>query len=286
MLAWMDVRGRFILVADLVFYITAHHQERSNMAILDESRPQPPAFPDKARLHSVIAAVVLLVLMFLGFQQFYLHGRAYPGQELPPPIRTLLIVHGLGMTAWGLLFLLQASLIATSRRALHRQLGVWGAGLAAGLALMGWHLGIEAARITPPDMRIAGLLPPQFLAVPIFNISAFAAFVAVGVWQRRRPDVHKPMMLLATVAVMSAAISRIDALSALYQGTVWETLFGPFFGMLMFGGWFLAQKRWLTGIWDFWYAIGYAGLAVYCAFAIWLAKTEAWGRWAGFMMGE
>jgi len=272
------------MMAQQPLYIPLY-KVKSNMAILDESPPRPLIFADKARLHAVIAAVMLLALMFLGFQQFYLHGQAYPGQPLPPPIRTLLIAHGIGMSAWGLLFLLQASLVATARRGLHRRIGLWGAGLAGGLVLMGWHLAIEAARITPPDVRIAGLSPPQFLAVPIFNICAFAAFVALGIWQRRRPDIHKPMMLLASVAVMSAAISRIDAISALYQGTVFEDWFGPFFGMLVFGGWFLAQKRWLAGVWDVWYGVGYAGLVVYCGFAIWLAKTEAWARWAGFLLG-
>ena len=198
----------------------------------------------------------------------------------------MLIVHGVGMTAWGLLFLAQTLLIATARRPLHRKLGQLGAALAAGLVPIGWHLAIEAARISPPDLRIAGMSPRQFLVVPVFNILAFAGFTAIGVWNRRRPELHRPMMLLATVAVMSAAISRIDALSALYQGTVWETLFGPFFGMLAVGWLFMLAGRLLTGLWDAVYAIGYAGLILYCAVAIRLAKTGLWDQWAGFLLGR
>jgi hypothetical protein len=40
-----------------------------------------------------------------------LHGKAYPGRELAPEIRTLLIPHGIGMSAWFLLFLVQPLLI-------------------------------------------------------------------------------------------------------------------------------------------------------------------------------
>lgn len=254
------------------------------MFVPDESQAKGLVSPNRARLFHAGAAVVLLALMFLGFQQFYLHGRAYPGQELPPPIRTLLIVHGLGMTAWVLLFLVQPLLILAAKRRTHRMLGRIGAVLAVCLVLLGWRLAIEAALVSPPDLRIAGLLPKQFLTVPIFNILIFAVFVSLGVWWRRRPEVHRPMMLLATVAVMSAAISRIDAISALYHGTVWDAIFGPFFGMLMVGGLFLAAKWLLTRSLDRWYAMGYAGLVVYCAFAIRLATTEVWDHWASFLL--
>jgi len=256
------------------------------MAILKQTQRNKQVLTDRPRQFYVGAAVVLVGLMFLGFQQFYLHGRAYPGQALPPPLRTLLIVHGLGMTAWVVLFLVQTVLIATARRQLHRTLGYLGAALAAGLVPLGWHLGIAAARISPPGQQIAGMSPRQFLAVPIFNIAAFALFAGIGVWQRRQAAAHRPMLLLASVAALSAAISRIDAISALYHGTPWETWFGPFFGMLLVGGVFLAAKVWLTRVWDWWYAIGYAGLVFYCALAIWLAKTHLWNSWAGYLLGQ
>ncbi|EIC28899.1 hypothetical protein Metal_1081 [Methylomicrobium album BG8] len=149
--------------------------------------------------------------MLLGFQHFYLQGKAYPGRELAPPIRTLLILHGIGMSAWILLFLVQPLLIMTGNRRIHRMLGRIGAGLAACIAILGFRLGIEATLISPSELRIWGLSPKQFMAVPIVSILIFAGFVGIGVWQRRRPEVHRPMMLLASLAAMSAAVSRIDA---------------------------------------------------------------------------
>jgi hypothetical protein len=246
------------------------------MAVLNEPQAKGLASPYPARLFYSGAAALLLLLMFLGFQQFYLYGKAYPGRELAPPIRTLLIVHGLGMTAWGLLFLVQPLLIVTANRRLHRRLGQIGAVLAAGLVLLGWKLTIAATLIAPPDLRIWGLAPKQFMAVPFSSLLLFAVFVSIGVWQRRRPEVHRPMMLLASLAVMSAAVSRIGAISGLYVGTVWETLFGPFFGVLLVGGLFLAVRWLLTRSLDRWFAIGYAILAFSFVLAIWVAATEPW----------
>lgn len=227
---------------------------------------------------------MLLVLMFLGFQQFYLHGRAFPGRELTPPIRTLLILHGIGMTAWMLLFLVQALLIVAGNRRVHMMLGRVGAALAACIVILGLRVGIESARVNPPDMRLWGLAPKQFMAVPVISILIFAGFVFAGVWKRRRPEVHRPMMLLAVLAVIPAAIDRIDPIQSLYRGTVWGTIFGPFFSMLMVGLCFLVVKRLLTRSWDRWFAMGYAGLVVTSALTMQLATMSAWDHFASFLL--
>jgi len=85
-----------------------------------ESREKRANSPNRAaRLFYFGAAVLLLALMFLGFQQFYLHGKAYPNRELAPPIRTLLILHGASMLMWVLLFLVQPLLIVAGNRRVH-----------------------------------------------------------------------------------------------------------------------------------------------------------------------
>lgn len=232
--------------------------------------------PGIERLLYAGAAAFLLVLMFLGFQQFYLHGRAYPDRDLAPPIRTLIILHGCAMTAWMLLFLVQPLLIVSGRRRAHARLGRAGAILAAGIVVLGLRVAVEAARIKPPDLRIFGFTPTQFLLIPIASILLFAGFVVAGVWYRRRPEVHRPLMLLSVLAVMPAAVNRIAAIENLYHGTVWATLFGPFFSTLVIGAAFLVLARLLTRMWDRWYAAGYAGLAVAWVATVHLATTSAW----------
>lgn len=241
------------------------------------------SFP-RARLFYTGAAALLLILMFLGFQPFYLHGKAFPNRELTPPIRTLLILHGTAMSAWMLLFLVQPVLIVSGHRRVHRMLGRVGTVLAAGIVILGLQLGVESARVNPPDLRLWGLAPNQFMAVPVISILLFAGFVFAGLWNWRRPAVHRPMMLLATLAVIPAAVDRIDAIQALYRGTMWGTLFGPFFSTLVIGLLFLVMKRLLARSWDRWLAVGYAGLVVASALTMQLATTTAWDHLASVLL--
>jgi len=254
------------------------------MLLFNDPQVKVATSPNRARLFYFGVAALLLTLMLLGFQQFYLHGKAFPNRELAQPIRTLLILHGIGMSAWVLLFLVQPLLIVAGNRREHMMLGRIGAVLAACIVILGFRLGIESTLISPPDMRIWGLAPKQFMAVPIIGIMIFAGYVIVGVWNRRRPEVHRPLMLLATMAAMPAAVSRIDFISVLYHGTVWETVFGPFFGMLVIGAFFLVMKCLLTRSLNRWFAMGYAGLVVSSALIMQLATTSAWDHFASFLL--
>ncbi|MEC4749794.1 hypothetical protein [Methylomicrobium sp. Wu6] len=249
-----------------------------------ESQTQAHTTLNRARLFYTGAALILLLLMLIGFQQFFLHGKAYPGREIAPQIRTLIILHGLTMSAWIFLFLIQPLLIVSRNHRIHRMLGKIGAALAACIFVLGLRAGIEATRIAPPDMVIWGLTPKQFMAVPIISIVVFVGFVAVGVWNRRRPEVHRPMLLLATLAAMPAAISRIESVSALYRGTVWETFLGPPFGMLVVGALFLFIKWLLTRSADRWYATGYAVLALISVLIMRIARTDVWDQFASFLL--
>jgi hypothetical protein len=145
-------------------------------------------------------------------------------------------------------------------------------------------LGIEAARVAPPDLMQGPLTPKQFLAIPVFDILLFAAFVAAGVWQRKRPDIHRPMMFLASLAAVGAAIARIDPLNHLFAGTVFQMLWGDFFFTVVIGGAFLAAKCLVFRRFDRWFAGGYAVLAVWFILAVQGAQTGAWDGIAGFLM--
>jgi len=240
---------------------------------------------DRARLFYSGAAALLLVLTFLGFQQFYVHGKAFPDRPLTPPIRGLLIAHGVAMSLWMVLLLVQPLLIVNRKYRLHMTLGKVGAVLAACIFVLGFKVGIEATRVSPPELELWNLPYKQFMAIPIVSISIFAGFVAAGVLYRRRPEIHRPMMLLATLAVMPAALDRIDAITALYRETVWGTIFGPFFASLVIGFVFLIVKWTLTRSIDRYYTAGLAGLAVACAGIMRLATTQTWDGIADFLLG-
>jgi hypothetical protein len=243
-----------------------------------------PAASSHSRWFYSIASLSLLVLMFVGFNLFYLQGRSFPGRPLTPPIRTLIIIHGCLMTAWMLLAVGQPLLVGARRKHLHRKLGVLGVILATGMVIAGVHVGIESARVAPPELRIFRLDPMEFMAVPVLSILLFALLVTIGVVNRRRPEVHRPMMLMASVAVIGAALARIPQLNALYAGTWWELMFTAFFMQVVCGAILLVTKCIVSRSFDRWFAIAFVILAVGSAAISLGAKTQAWHQFATFLL--
>jgi hypothetical protein len=222
--------------------------------------------------------------MFLGFQRFYLHGRAYPDRPLTPPIAHLVILHGAAMTGWMVVFLAQPLLILAGNRRLHMRVGRIAAVLAACIVLLGVKLAIEAARAKPPGMLTNGLTATQFMAIPILSMAMFGGLVGAAVWFRRRPSWHRSLMLLGTLAALSAAIARIDVLSGLYAGTFWDRVWGPFFFTAVVAVFLLILQCLLTRSLDRFFAWGCAGLAAALALAFQATTTPAWDTFAQFLL--
>jgi hypothetical protein len=230
------------------------------------------------------AAGLILVMMFWGFMQYYLHGKAFGGREIAPPMRTLVLVHGIAMTAWVLLFLVQPLLIAGGSRKRHMMLGRVGAILAICMIVLGLKMGVQSTRLIPPQARIWGVTPSQFMIVPLGSIVTFGLFVAVGIYFRRRPEIHRPMMLMATLLVIPAAVARIAPLNALYENTALVSVFGPNFWTLIFATVLLLGKWAITRSFDRWFAIAYGCLVATYMLNWHLATTHAWGRIAAMLL--
>jgi hypothetical protein len=250
----------------------------------DMSQANRSASRDHARLFYAGAAALLLVLMFLGFQQFYLHGRAFPDRPLTPTIRTLVIAHGIAMSLWMMLLLVQPLLVVNRKYRVHMAVGKAGAVLAALIVVLGLELALESARIDPSRIFVWSMTAKEFMAVPFISVLICAGFVATGILNRRRPEIHRPTMLLATLTVISAATDRIPAMVLLFDRTVWGTTFGPFFPPLLGGALLLTVKWALTRSFDRYFAMVWAGLVLADAGIIKLATTQTWDGIASFLL--
>ena len=156
----------------------------------------------KDRRLYILAAVFIPVIVLAGFARtYYLKGLF----ETPALPSLLVHLHGIVMTSWVVLFVVQVSLVAKRRVRVHQRLGVFGAMLATLIVVVGTLTGIAgAARGSSP-----GPPPLQFLVVPLGDILVFAILVGTALWFRRRPDVHKRLMLLAALNLLAPAIARI-----------------------------------------------------------------------------
>jgi hypothetical protein len=243
----------------------------------------PPNRPVHDRLFYSLASITLLVATLIGFRLFYLHLQAFPGRPLTPPIRTLLIIHGTLMTLWMLLSVVQPLLVATGRKRVHMTLGKLAAVLAMGIVVAGYLVAVNAARMNPPEMRLFGLAPKEFLTVPLCGIVTFAVFVGIGVGNRRRPEIHRPMMLMASLAIVAAALGRMPQLNDWYAGTRLEYWFSAFVTTLALGAVMLLVKCALEKRFDRWFAIAYGLLVAACMTASLVAKTGQWGQLASVL---
>jgi hypothetical protein len=261
------------LKTQAVTYLAA---ERSDVVI------STPLRQNTERVLYAVFGAVLFMLMLVGFQQFYLHGRAFPGFPIFPPLKGLIIAHGIAMTSWMTLFVVQTLLVVNNRVRTHMMLGIFGIVVAASVLVFGTWTGIATAKLEPELIR-AGLNRKQFLIVPLTDMLKFGTFIAIAVWNRQRPEIHRPMMLLATLTMISAAAGRMPAIHNLYAATVWEQWLGAFFPKLVIGATFLLAKTIFTRRFDRWFAGGLALLAA-ISFLIWqMAPTAAWQQVANFL---
>ena len=149
-----------------------------------------------------LGAIVAFAVAFGGFAPSYYLKSAYGTPELDA-FRHL---HGLVMTAWYVIFLVQAHLVATDRVETHRRLGIAGAFVAVLVVVVGTALGIASAR---SGVNPAGVPPKVFLVLPLGEMLAFAALVSTAIALRARPEYHKRLMLLATLAMLAPAVARL-----------------------------------------------------------------------------
>jgi hypothetical protein len=138
-----------------------------------------------------------------------------------PPFPIVMHMHAVLMGSFLLLLLAQTWLMATGRRALHMQLGVFGMVLAGALVVVGlvlaptmYYQTWNALPTAPPEARseLQGLLSfKENILLPQLRIGIlFPLFLIIGLRARGlNAGLHKRMMILATAIPLPAAIDRM-----------------------------------------------------------------------------
>jgi hypothetical protein len=154
-------------------------------------------------------AIAALLIIFAGFSRtFYLNSLFARGSFTP-----LVLAHGLVFSCWPILFLIQASLVATGRTHVHRRVGVAGAVLASLMIVLGLLTAIGAAKrgMTPQG----GPPPLVFLAIPFSDLVVFGGLFSAAIYFRKASPTHKRLMVLATIALLTPAIARLPLIDRL-----------------------------------------------------------------------
>jgi hypothetical protein len=151
----------------------------------------------------------LLAIVLLGFTPtFYL--RAFFDV---PAIPTYVYVHGVAMTAWFVWLCVQTTAVFNGRVALHRKLGMIGMTIGAVVLLTG---AITAVKLAPRLLEKYGDIEsdlPWIAGIVWGNIAglvAFGGFLFLAFLYRQKPEIHKRLILLASIAVTLQALGRIS----------------------------------------------------------------------------
>jgi hypothetical protein len=114
-------------------------------------------------------------------------------------------MHGVVMSTWLAVFLIQTRLVALGRANWHRRFGVFGAFVGVCVIAAALAAARRAARYGegPP-----GVPTSLFVLASLFTVAAFALLFGAAIILRTRPDWHQRLMLLATLTLLGAGVAR------------------------------------------------------------------------------
>jgi hypothetical protein len=117
--------------------------------------------------------------------------------------------HGIVLTLWCVLLVVQAQLIRTGRRGWHRLLGQASYALAPAVVIIST---LFVHYRVAPALRGVAVLPPiglHFLALTLISIVAFALFYALAIWFRRDAQVHARWMVCTMFPIVTPVTDRL-----------------------------------------------------------------------------
>ncbi|PCI76237.1 MAG: hypothetical protein COB20_11110 [SAR86 cluster bacterium] len=176
----------------------------------------------------LIYSFLLLTIVIIGFTPSLFLRVAFDTPSIP----FYLHLHGAILTGWFVILVAQAWLIRSQNPALHRKLGPFAAGygllvvigsLMATLNVVSRDLGqgitldVDMAEIDPA--LGSGISYLTFISgvvwANIVSVSTFAILLCSAVIYRKRSDLHKRLILVATVSILGPALARISRLETL-----------------------------------------------------------------------
>jgi len=225
------------------------------------------------RLFYAVDGSVMLIATAVGFCLFLAHGKGFGGGEITRQIVPLVVVHDLAMFSWVILFLVQSIFILNGNRRLHMRIGVAGTVLAGAMVILGSAAAILSTRDNPELYQPLGGAR-FFLATMLGEMLSFGTLVAIAVVYRRRAEIHRPMMLLASLMIISGSLGRCPYVADFAVKPPLYVL-GP---ALVLGALFLVLQWGMTCAVSRWYAFGYSAVVIASFIFIVVGHSSLWNQ--------
>lgn len=212
----------------------------------------------------VALAALITAIVFVGFWRTYF-GPLFSGTAEKLPV---IHFHAAVFVGWLALFATQTVLAATGRTAAHIRLGRIGIGY--GLLVIGMGLVVSfsmfAVRVRAGQMEQAQLS----LLAPLVDMLVFTPLFIAAIHYRRRPELHRRLMIVATTSLLIAAVGRMPFLGV--PPNVWLIRAIWFSPILLAIGYDLGKRRLVHPI----YALGIVLLWTESAWRLGARESETW----------
>jgi FtsH-binding integral membrane protein len=124
-----------------------------------------------------------------------------------PPRPLLLWIHGAAFSGWIVFFIFQSGLVRTRNVKWHRFFGWFGAALGVLMVVLGYTISVIMGRF---DAVVLHEPDPTFLSVPFYDMTVFGVLLALAITWRKKPELHRRFLFLATCSLMDAPFGRFD----------------------------------------------------------------------------
>ena len=171
---------------------------------------------DRYAIPGLVALIWFVILM--GFVPDIIHKFRRQGFNYPLAVH----IHAAVYVSWLVLLTVQTVLIGRGRVALHRRVGMFGAGLAALVVLTG----LVATYVVESHLLGTPRADPAFISMLLVDVLNFACLATAALLLRGDAAAHKRLMLLATMSLLQASFIR-------WWGAAMYATFGKGF----LGGW-------------------------------------------------
>jgi FtsH-binding integral membrane protein len=151
-------------------------------------------------------SLVLAAIVVAGFKRTVNDNLFHPAVARP----FILWIHGSAFAGWVIFFICQTSLVRLHKVSWHRSMGWFGAGLATVMVPLGVTTAIIMARFDMVQLHQSESDAHAFLSIPFYDMIAFGVLVALAIYWRTRPELHRRLIFIATCGLMDAPVARFD----------------------------------------------------------------------------
>jgi hypothetical protein len=131
-----------------------------------------------------------------------------------PQRPSVLWAHGILFSSWVVFFILQSALVRTHNVKVHRMLGWFGAGMGTLITVVGTSTAIVMDRFN--FLQLHDPAAKVFFAIQLLDMVSFTAVFWLAVYWRKKPELHRRLILIATCVLTAAAFARFP-----HVGVVW-----------------------------------------------------------------